>query len=147
MGKEIKMPLELGKTYDQIAIGDEASFSKTITETDVYLFAGITGDMNPAHVNDSYARNTPFKARIAHGGLVESLIAPVLGMKLPGLGTIAVEISCRWKAPTYFGDTIEAKAKVVEKIEKRRWIKMSVTWTNQHNKTVAEGYVVVMPPG
>jgi 3-hydroxybutyryl-CoA dehydratase len=67
-------------------------------------------------------------------------------MKLPGLGTVAVEIACRWKAPTYFGDTITAKAKVIEKIESRRWIRLATTWTNQRGETIAEGEAVVIPP-
>ncbi len=140
------MNFEFGKNYDQLQIGEEASFSKTITETDVYLFAGISGDFNPVHVNEEFAKLTPFKTRIAHGGLPQSLIAPVLGMKLPGLGTIAVEITCRFKAPTFFGDTVTASAKVAEKIEKKRWIRLSLTWTNQRGEKIADGEAVVIPP-
>jgi 3-hydroxybutyryl-CoA dehydratase len=140
------MHFELGKSYDQLQIGDEASFSKTITETDVYLFAGISGDFNPLHVNEEYARQTPFKTRIAHGALPQCLIAPVLGTKLPGLGTIAVENTCRFKAPTFFGDTITAKARVAEKIEDKRWVRMALVWTNQRGETVADGEAVVIPP-
>ncbi len=140
------MNFELGKSYDEIQIGDEASFSKTITETDVYLFAGISGDFNPMHVNEEYAKQTPFKTRIAHGALPQSLIAPVLGMKLPGLGTVAVEINCRFKAPTFFSDTITASARVTEKIEEKRWVRMALTWTNQRGDIIAEGEAVVIPP-
>jgi 3-hydroxybutyryl-CoA dehydratase len=140
------MHFELGKSYDQLEIGEEASFSKTITETDVYLFAGISGDFNPLHVNEEYARQTPFKTRIAHGALPQCLIAPVLGTKLPGLGTIAVENTCRFKAPTFFGDTITAKARVAEKIEDKRWVRMALVWTNQRGETVADGEAVVIPP-
>ena len=140
------MDFELGKSYDQLQIGEEASFSKTITETDVYLFAGISGDFNPMHVNEEFAKLTPFKTRIAHGALPQSLIAPVLGMKLPGLGTVAVEINCRFKAPTFFGDTITAKARVKEKLEEKRWVRMELIWTNQRGDTVALGEAVVIPP-
>jgi acyl dehydratase len=140
------MDFKMGKSYNQIQIGEEASFTKTITETDVYLFAGISGDFNPMHVNEEFAKQTPFKTRIAHGALSQSLIAPVLGMHLPGLGTIAVEISCRFKAPTFFGDTITASAKVVEKIEKKQWVRMALAWTNQRGKIIAEGEAVVIPP-
>jgi len=137
---------ELGKSYDELEIGEEAHFSKTITETDVYLFAGISGDFNPMHVNEEFARQTPFGTRIAHGALPQSLAAPVLGTKLPGLGTVAVEISCRFKAPTFFGDTITATARVKEKIENKRWVRMTLTWVNQRGETVAEGEAVVIPP-
>ena len=140
------MKFQLGKSYEELEIGEEASFTKTITDTDVYLFAGISGDFNPLHVNEEYAKNTPFKQRIAHGALPQSLIAPVLGMKLPGLGTIAVEITTRFKAPTYFGDTITATARVVEKIEDKKWVRMTLTWTNQRGETIAEGEAVVIPP-
>ena len=140
------MTLVLGKTYEELELGQEASFSKTITETDVYLFAGISGDFNPVHVNEEYARQTPFKTRIAHGAIPQSLIANVLGTKLPGLGTVAVEIHCRYKAPTFFGDTVTAKAKVTEKIQEKRWVRLALEWTNQRGETVATGEAVVIPP-
>ena len=92
------MEFELGKSYEELEIGEKSSISKTISETDVYLFAGISGDFNPLHVNEQYAKTTPFGARVAHGPLTQSLAAPLLGMKLPGLGAIAVEISTRFRA-------------------------------------------------
>ena len=88
----------------------------------------------------------PFGTRIAHGALPQSLIAPVLGMKLPGLGTVALEITARFRAPTYFGDTITAAAEVVEKIEDKKWIRMDLIWKNQKGQLVAEGSALVMPP-
>ena len=135
-----------GKTIRELKIGDSASFSKTVSESDIYLYAGITGDSNPVHVNEEHARKTAFKTRIAHGALPQSLIARVLGMMLPGLGTVAVEITCRFKAPTRFGDTVTARAKVAEKIEEKRWVRMALTWTNQREETIAEGEAVVIPP-
>jgi acyl dehydratase len=137
---------DIGYTYDQLEIGMSASFTKTISETDVYLFAGISGDFNPMHLNEEFAKQTPFGTRIAHGALPQSLIAPVLGMKLPGLGTVALEITVRFKAPTYFGDTITARAEVAEKLAKRKWVRMALTWTNQKQQIVAEGSALVMPP-
>lgn len=138
--------LQLGYTYEQLEIGMSASFTKTITETDVYLFAGISGDFNPMHMNEEFAKLTPFKTRIAHGALAQSLIAPVLGMKLPGLGTIALEILCRFKAPTYFGDTITAVGTIEEKMPEKKWVRMKLLWTNQRQEAVATGYALVMPP-
>jgi acyl dehydratase len=140
------MDFKLGYSYDQLEIGMADSFTKTITETDVYLFAGISGDFNPMHVNEEFAKKTPFKTRIAHGALPQCLIAPVLGMMMPGLGTILVEITTRFKAPTYFGDTITATAEVAEKIEDKKRVRLQLTWTNQHGKTVAVGQAVVVPP-
>jgi len=140
------MKFETGKSYDELTIGEKASFSKTITESDVYLFAGISGDFNPMHVNEEYAKLTPFGTRIAHGALPQSLIAPVLGMKLPGLGTVAVEITVRFKAPTLLGDTITATGEVIEKLAEKKWIKMGLTWTNQNDEKIAEGRALVIPP-
>ena len=141
-----KPAYELGFSYEELETGMSASFTKTITETDVYLFSGISGDFNPVHVNEEYAKTTPFGTRIAHGALPQSLIAPVLGMKLPGLGTIALEVSIRFRAPTYFGDTITAKATVQEKLEEKRWVRMDCEWTNQHGEIVATGSALVIPP-
>ncbi|MDZ4165336.1 MAG: MaoC family dehydratase [Smithellaceae bacterium] len=138
--------MELGYTYDELEPGMAATFTKTITESDVYLFAGISGDFNPLHVNEEFAKLTPFKTRIAHGALSQSLIAPVLGMKLPGLGTIALEIQCRFKGPTFFGDTITARAEVVEKLPEKRRVRLKLTWTNQRDELISEGYALVIPP-
>jgi acyl dehydratase len=140
------MEFEIGLSYDQLHVGMHASFTKTITETDVYLFAGITGDFNPLHVNEDFARRTPFGTRIAHGGLPQCLIAPVLGTKLPGLGTIVVEIMTRFRAPTRFGDTITASAEIIEKLEEKRRVRMKLLWTNQRGETVATGEATVIPP-
>ncbi len=140
------MDYELGKSFDEIEVGDTASFSKTITETDITLFAAISGDFNPMHMNEEFAKHTPFKTRIAHGGIPHSLIAPVWGTKLPGLGTVALEIKTRFKAPTYIGDTITATTEVIEKLEERKWIKMKLTWTNQKGESVGEGEGLVIPP-
>ena len=128
---------QIGKIYEELTIGDSESFSKTITEFDVYQFAGICGDFNPMHVNEAFARTTKFKTRIAHGPLTESLIAPVLGTKLPGLGTVALEIFCRFKAPVYFNDTITATAEVIEKLPEKKWVRLKLTWSNQDEVTVA----------
>lgn len=140
------MKYRLGKSYEELSIGEEASFTKTITETDVVLFAGISGDFNPLHMDEMFARRSVFGARIAHGALAQALIAPVLGMQLPGLGTIAVEVSCRFRAPTFFGDTITATARVAEKLEDRRQVRMALHWVNQRGERVAVGEAVVIPP-
>ena len=95
-----------GKTINQIKIGDKAYFQKTITETDVYMYAGITGDHNPAHINEVYAKQTFFKERIAHGMLTAGLISAVLGMQLPGPGTIYLKQDLKFLAPVKFNDTI-----------------------------------------
>ena len=140
------MEIGLGKSINELEIGESASASKTITEGDVGLYAGITGDFNPVHINDEYAKTTRFGGRIAHGGLIEGLIAPVLGMKLPGPGTIAIERTVRFKAPAKIGDTITASATVAEKILEKNIVMMKVEWKNQRGDMVMEGTMKVMPP-
>ena len=77
----------IGRTFDELNVGDADEFSKTLSEGDVYGYAGITGDLNPAHVNEAYAQTTFFKTRIVHGMLTAGLISAVIGTKLPGPGT------------------------------------------------------------
>jgi 3-hydroxybutyryl-CoA dehydratase len=133
-------------TIQQLEIGQKASFSKTITETDVYLFAGITGDINPAHVNQEYAKNTLFKGRIAHGMLSAGLVSAVLGMQLPGPGTIYTGQTLKFLAPVHFGDTITATVEVIEKIVEKNRAILKTTCTNQEGKVILEGEATVMPP-
>ena len=133
-------------TVHELQIGQFAEFSKTISETDVYLFAGVIGDFNPAHVNEKYAEGTSFKKRIAHGMLSASLISTVLGTELPGRGSIYAEQNVRFKAPVYFGDTITARVEVEEiNVEKNR-VKMKTTCTNQDGVLVVDGYAIILPP-
>ena len=140
------MQYEFGLTYDELEIGMKASFTKTISETDVYLFSVISGDFNPMHVDEEFAKSTPFGKRVAHGAVPQALSGNVLGMKLPGLGTILVEVSTRFKAPTFFGDTITASAEIIEKLEPKRRIRLKLLWTNQRGQTVAAGEAIVIPP-
>jgi 3-hydroxybutyryl-CoA dehydratase len=140
------MIYQKGKTYSEIQLKDSASFSKTISETDVYLFAGISGDFNPLHTDEEYAKTTVFGTRIAHGGLAASLLAPVLGMKLPGLGTVALETITKFRKPVFFGDTITCSVEVIEKVEKLKAIRMKIVWTNQKNEVVSKGETLVIPP-
>jgi 3-hydroxybutyryl-CoA dehydratase len=136
----------LGKTMDEIKVGDTAQFSKTITESDVYLFAGITGDLNPAHINEDYARNTFFKSRIAHGILAGGFISAILGMQLPGPGTIYIRQELNFLMPMRFGDTITAMVTVTEKSPEKNRLKLSTTCTNQEGVVVVDGEAVVSPP-
>lgn len=140
------MEYELGIPFEKLEIGQRASFSKTISETDIYLFAGISGDFNAAHLNEDYAKTTRFKTRIAHGFVPMSISAPVIGMKLPGLGTVVVDLYTRFVRPTYIGDTITAMAEVVEKIDEKKRVKLKLTWINQDGDLVCEGWVQVIPP-
>jgi 3-hydroxybutyryl-CoA dehydratase len=133
-------------TVDEMEIGQEASFSKTITEADVTLYAGVTGDLNPAHINEEFAKNTMFKGRIAHGMLEAGLISAVLGTKLPGPGTIYISQDLKFKAPVQFGDTVTATVRVKSKDEDKNRVVMETTCTTQNGKEVIIGEAVLMPP-
>ncbi len=133
-------------TYDELKIGDRASFTKTLSEADIYLFAGITGDLNPAHVDAVSAAGGMFKQRIAHGMLTASFISTVLSMKLPGPGTIYLSQNSRFRAPVFIGDTVTATVECVEKLDKRQWAKFKTTVVNQDGKLVVDGEAMVIPP-
>jgi 3-hydroxybutyryl-CoA dehydratase len=133
------------RTIDDIHIGDKANFTKTISEMDIYLFAGITGDLNPAHVNAEYARTTFFKERIAHAQLTVGLLSTVIGMQLPGPGTVIVSQSIAFKAPVYIGDTITAEIKVIEKDIDHNRLTLEGSCNNQRGVLVSHGEFIVSP--
>jgi len=108
-----------GYYLEDLTIGMESSYQKTITETDIDAFAALTGDTNPVHLDSEYAAITPFKARIAHGMLSAGLISTVLGTQLPGPGCIYLEQQIKFKAPVFIGDTLVATV-TVEDINQRR---------------------------
>ena len=136
----------IGKTMDELNVGDFAEFSKTITETDVYLYAGITCDFNPAHLNETYAARTFFKTRIAHGLLVAGFISTILGTQLPGPGTIYLRQEVNFLAPVRFGDTITARAEVIEIVTEKKRVRLKTTCINQEGVMVIEGEALVSPP-
>lgn len=131
------------RTFDEIQLGEKASFSKTISEMDIYLFAGIVGDLNPLHINEDYAKNTIFKGRIAHGILTAGLISAVLGTKLPGPGSIYMLQTLKFNAPVRIGDTITAEVEVVEKVEEKGNIRLRTVCKNQEGVLVIEGEAIV----
>lgn len=135
-----------GKTISEIKVGDSAEFAKTIAEADIYLYAGITGDFNPAHLNEAYAEKTFFKTRIAHGMLVAGFISAILGTKLPGPGTIYLEQTLKFLAPVRIGDTITARVEAAEIMNDRNRIRFKTTCNNQEGTTVLDGEALVMAP-
>lgn len=134
-----------GKTMQELTIGESASFSKTITEGDVYLYAGITGDLNSAHINAVEAEKGIFKKRVAHGMLSAGLISAVLGMQLPGSGAIYLGQELKFTAPVYFGDTVCATVTVAELRPEKNICKLTTVCTNQDGKVVIEGVATIMP--
>lgn len=132
-------------TEEKYYVGQSDSFTKTVTEADVVLFAGVTGDLNPAHVNDVYAKNSMFKGRIAHGMFSAGLISAVFGTKLPGPGTIYLSQTLQFRKPVYFNDTITATVTIKEIDEKGR-ILFDTIVTNQNGDTVVTGEAKMLPP-
>jgi 3-hydroxybutyryl-CoA dehydratase len=131
-------------TYEDIKIGDTAVFSKTITDFDIYQFAGLTGDFNPMHIDNEFAKETFFKGRIAHGLLTGSFISTVLGMKLPGPNSIYLSQNFKFVAPVKIGDTVKATVEVMEKRDDKRIIKLKTQVFNQLSDIVVDGEAVVM---
>lgn len=128
-------------------IGEKQEVSKTISESDVYLFAGISGDFNPVHINQVAAEGSMFGKRIAHGMLVGSLISNVIGMKMPGAGTVYIEQDLKFLKPVYIGDTVTASVEIIEIInETKNTLKLSTCVRNQNGEKVIDGYAVVKAP-
>ena len=136
----------LGKTIDELVLGETAEFTKTITEADIILFAGVTGDLNPAHINEEYAKNTFFKTRIAHGILQAVFISAAIGMKLPGPGTIYMKQELNFRAPVHIGDTITARVEVSQIDEEKNRVVLKTTCSNQEGEIVLDGEALVSPP-
>ena len=135
-----------GFTIDQLKVGQTASFSKTITEYDVYTFAGVTGDLNPAHINEEFARQTQFHGRIAHGMLSAGLISAVIGMQLPGPGTIYLGQELSFRSPVHIGDTITATVTARSLNLERNRAELDTVCTNQDGIQVVIGSAKIMPP-
>lgn len=135
-----------GKTILELRVGEESSFTKTITEYDVYNFSGIVGDFNSIHINDEYAKKSIFGKRIAHGIISAGLISTVIGNNLPGEGTIYLKQNTTFLKPVYFNDTITAIVKVVKiDIDKNR-VKLETKCLNQKEEIVLVGESEVIPP-
>jgi len=136
----------IGKTIHDLNIGDTAEFSKTVSESDIYQFAGITGDFNPAHMNEEYAKKTFFRTRIAHGMLSAGFISTAIGTKLPGTGSIYIQQNLSFLAPVRIGDTITARVEVIEIMDGKNRVRLKTVCVNQEGTQVLDGEAVVSPP-
>jgi 3-hydroxybutyryl-CoA dehydratase len=133
--------------YDEIKIGDDASLSRTITEAHIVNYAGITGDMNPIHVDAEYSKQSIFGERVAHGMLVAGLISAVLGTQLPGPNCIYLGQNLKFTAPVKIGDTVKVVVTVTEKRDDKRIIKLQTTASNQRGEVVIDGSAVMKKAG
>ncbi|HLY05680.1 MAG TPA: MaoC family dehydratase [Rhizomicrobium sp.] len=130
---------------EDLSPGMSASFTRTVTERDIGLFGEVSGDTNPVHFDEAFARATPFKGRIAHGVLAASYVSTVLGMEMPGPGTIFVGLNVRFKAPVRIGDTVKATCTVREVLPERRRVIFDCA-CSVGDVVVLEGEATVMPP-
>ncbi len=127
------------KPFEAFAVGDKATFSKTISEADILLFAAVSGDNYPVHVDEEYAKGTRFGRRIAHGMLTASLLSTTNGLLLQKPGGISVAQTLRFLAPVYPGDTITACTEVVEILPLKRRLRCRTTCVNQRGELVVDG--------
>ncbi len=147
MAEPARSPTEqLGLTIEQLRIGDSAAFAKTLTEADVYQFAGILGNFNPLYVNTEFVAKTPLAGRVVPTMLVASLVSKVLGMQLPGSGTVHLAQNMEFLRPAYMGDTIEVRLWVTRLDGKLGRVWLDLECTNPDGEPVARGDTEVIPP-
>lgn len=134
------------RSFDEISVGESASLTRTILESDIQLFAAFSGDFNPAHLDEEYASGSMFGGVIAHGMLSGALISTVLGMLLPGPGTIYLGQSLRFSRPVKPGDRLTVQLTVREKHEDKKRLILDCLCSNQDGKTVVKGEAEVIAP-
>ena len=127
-------------------IGDSAQLSKTVKDEDIRIFAEVTGDKNPLHLDDEFASKTIFKRRIAHGILTAALISSVIGNRLPGNGTIYLSQTLNFLAPVYVGDEVTAKVEVLQVLKEGKRLRLKTQVINQNGTVVVDGEALVIPP-
>ena len=134
-----------GLFLDEISMGQEAEFSKTVTEADIEMYAKVSGDVNPVHMDEDFAKTTIFKTRIAHGMLSAGFVSAILGTKLPGPGCIYLSQSLKFLAPVMIGDTVTARATVTGIVPEKKRVTLK-TDCFIGDKKVIDGEAVVMVP-
>ncbi|WP_369854632.1 MaoC/PaaZ C-terminal domain-containing protein [Candidatus Thalassolituus haligoni] len=134
------------RTYDELNIGDSCQRTHTINERDLKLFAMVSGDHNPLHLDPAYAATTQFKGQIAHGMYSGALISAALAMELPGPGTIYMGQNVQFKRPIMIGDTVTVTLTVTEKRDRKQEVILDTTITNQNGKAVVTGEAIVIAP-
>jgi len=132
-------------TMSELSIGQSASVTKTFTAGDVFVFAGFTGDMNPVHVDENFAKTTKFGRRLVHGPYLTTLIGSVLGQQLPGGGSVYVSQYVRFLAPVFIDDMITCTLTVKDKNIERNRLTLDICMKNQDGKVVLDGESITMP--
>ena len=134
--------MELAK-YEDIRIGQHAEYVRKVTSEDIEMFGQVSGDYNPLHFNEDWAKTTMFKGRIAHGILTATYVSTVIGMKLPGPGAIYMSQSMKFRRPVRIGDTITARVEVIGKNDEKELLMLKTVCINQEDKVVLDGDAVV----
>ncbi len=140
------MVARIGKTIDQLKTGEQAYFAKTLSEADMLLFSGVTGDVNQLPVNEEFAKKTRYGRRIAHGMLTASFITNIVGMHLPGYGSTMASQSVRFVHPVYVGDTIEVGLTLTEIFPNENQVHFQALGKNQDGVQVMVASGVIIPP-
>ena len=138
--------MEKGATIDQLEVGQIHESSVTITEEMVERFAQATGDHNPIHLDEDYAKETIFKTRIVHGMLQAGILSGVLGTRFPGIGTIYLSQTLKFLKPVFIADEITFRVKVLEVFKDKNRVRLETICTNQRGETVLTGEALVMIP-
>lgn len=133
-------------TYDELTIGQRATYTRTITEKEVKMFAAVSGDVNPVHLDEEFAAGTQFKTRIAHGMITGGLVSAAIAMEMPGPGSIYLGQDLRFERPVRLGDTITVELTITEKMDGKNFVKIETVARNQDGKSVASGVATIMPP-
>lgn len=136
----------INKTYDEIKVGDSTSLTRTLTKRDIQLFAAVTGDMNPAHVDENYAKTDVFRQIVGHGMWTGSMFSVLLGMYLPGPGTIYLSQTLKFLRPVRLGETITASVKVMKKDDAHKHVTLQTLCANEKGEHVLEGEALVLAP-
>lgn len=129
--------------YDDLTVGQSAEYSKVVSDEDVKLFAKITGDFNPVHIDEAAAAKTRFGGRIAHGMLSGGLVSAAIANKLPGEGSIYLSQTMRFTAPVRIGDTVTVSLTVLELLSKKR-VRLATVCRNQNGETVLDGEATIL---
>src|SRR5581483_8831074 len=134
------------RTFDEIAVGDAAAILRTLTAEDIQLFAVLSGDVNPQHLDPEFAASTRFHGVIAHGMLGGALISAVLGTRLPGPGTVYLGQTLQFHAPVRIGDTLTIRVTVTSKDDERKRLKLACSCTNDSGTVAITGEAEVIAP-
>lgn len=141
-----ELPCIINKTFEEIKIGDQATLTRVLTKRDIQLFAILTGDMNPAHLDEQYAKTDLFHQIVGQGMWTGSLFSTLFGMHLPGPGAIYLSQNLKFLHPVHLGDKIIATVKVLDKDETKKRIKFETVCVNQKNEKIIEGEAEILAP-